>query len=457
MTEPAPWSGDREDVPATEDQQPMPAPSRRELDPVQRTVLLLATEYARYRLLILRSAMLLESVQPLVVDDGWLPDAILRAVAAEGPPDPSDPVADLVTRCRRLAGTSLAGTSQGEPADRLGQPSADPPATHHPVSPFGSLTEDRPSVTTEYLPRRVVRARERAAGRGWRRTARRLSGGAVRLGPGRDERVEQELVRRLRAPISGYRSIVVLSLKGGSGKTTTTVMLGHTFAAHRRDRVVAVDASPDAGTLVYRIADEPQHSVRTLLDTSASLRRYVDVRSLSGHAESRLDVISSDLDPAVSLPFGGADYRKAAEILTRFYSLMLTDCGAGLMHEAMGPVLDSADQVVLVMNAAVDSTRSANHTLDWLASHGFADLVRSAVLVVNAVDDKPVIDLPEMHEHFRARCRATVEIPRDPHLAEGADTDLDRLARRTRRAYLELAAVVADGFECPTAQRGKSR
>jgi putative peptide zinc metalloprotease protein len=453
VTEPALWSGDREDVPATEDQQPTPAPSRRELDPVQRTVLLLATEYTRYRLLILRSAMLLESVQPLAVDDGWLPDAILRAVTAGGPPDPGDPVADLVARCRRLA-----GTGQGEPADRPGQGEpADPPATDHLVNPFGSLTEDRPSVTTEYLPRRVVRARERAASRGWRRTARRLSGGAVRLGPGRDERVEQELVRRLRAPISGYRSIVVLSLKGGSGKTTTTVMLGHTFAAHRRDRVVAVDASPDAGTLVYRIADEPQHSVRTLLDTSASLRRYVDVRSLSGHAESRLDVISSDLDPAVSLPFGGADYRKAAEILTRFYSLVLTDCGAGLMHEAMGPVLDSADQVVLVMNAAVDSSRSANHTLDWLASHGFADLVRSAVLVVNAVDDKPVIDLPELHEHFRARCRATVEIPRDPHLAEGADTDLDRLARRTRRAYLELAAVVADGFEDPTAQRGKSR
>jgi MinD-like ATPase involved in chromosome partitioning or flagellar assembly len=442
------------------DQEPLPAPepSRRQLDPVQRTVLLLASEYPPHRLVVLRSQLLLEAVQPLIAG-GWQPEVVMRAIDVGGPPDPADPVTDLVTRCQRLGRAGPAQPADpGDPLRPTDLPDLAPSqASSGPAGPFGWLTEGRDPVTTGYQPRRVARARERAAARGWRRTARRWSGGAVRLGPGADERAEHELVRRVRAPIAGYRSVVVLSLKGGSGKTTTTVMLGHTFAAHRGDRVVAVDASPDAGTLVYRIADEPQHSVRTLLDNATALRRYVDVRSLSGHTDSRLDVISCDLDPAVSLPFGGGDYRRAAEILTRFYSLVLTDCGAGLMHEAMGPVLDSADQIVVVMNAAVDSSRSANHTLDWLESHGFGDLVRGSVLVVNAVDRKPVIDLGELHQHFGARCRTVVEIPRDPHLAEGADTDLDRLARPTRRAYLRLAAAVADGFEDPSVQRGRSR
>ncbi|MGL5857231.1 MAG: MinD/ParA family ATP-binding protein [Angustibacter sp.] len=285
---------------------------------------------------------------------------------------------------------------------------------------------------------------------------RQATFGAVELAPGKDERVERDLLARVRMPIAGCRSVVVMSLKGGSGKTTTTVMLGHTFAAHRGDRVVAMDASPDAGTLAYRISDQPRHSVRTLLESADAMHRYVDVRSMSGHAASRLDVVASDLDPFASLPFGGHDYRRTSDILTRFYSLVLTDCGAGLTHEAMGPVLELADQLVLVMNAAVDGSRSANYTLDWLEAHGFADLVRSAVVVVNAPGPRPAVHLSELHSHYGTRCRATVDVPFDPHLAEGDATDLSRLASPTRRAYLQLAALVADGFVDPSVRRGRT-
>ena len=46
----------------------------------------------------------------------------------------------------------------------------------------------------------------------------------------------------------------MLSRKGGAGKTTTALMLGHTFASWRGDRVVALDANPDAGSLAHRVA-----------------------------------------------------------------------------------------------------------------------------------------------------------------------------------------------------------
>jgi len=42
---------------------------------------------------------------------------------------------------------------------------------------------------------------------------------------------------------------VVMSRKGGVGKTTMTLALGSTFASLRGDRVIAVDANPDAGNL----------------------------------------------------------------------------------------------------------------------------------------------------------------------------------------------------------------
>ena len=49
-------------------------------------------------------------------------------------------------------------------------------------------------------------------------------------------------------------------------------------------------------------------------------------------------------------------------------------------------------------------------------------------------------------EHFGSRCRAVCRIPFDPHLEEGAEIELERLAGPTRTALLELGATVADDF-----------
>jgi MinD-like ATPase involved in chromosome partitioning or flagellar assembly len=435
-----------------EDALPPPEASRRELDAAQRTVLLLAGEFPSHRMALLRSEPLVAAVRELV-EGGYLPDETRQLLVSSGPLDGADPAAALVARCRALAQTPVDRSgADRDSATTLGAPLSSSVTASHESGP------DRTRVETPgYRPTRVRKARRRTASRGWRRAVRTMTGGLVKLAPGKDEQLENGLIQRVRTPIHGYRHVVVLSLKGGSGKTTTTAMLGHTFATHRGDRIAAIDASPDAGTLAYRIADEPVTSIRTVLDSADSLRRYVDVRSLSGHASSRLDIVASDADPTVSRPLSGADYRRAAEIMTRFYSVVITDCGAGLMHDAMGPVLDLADQIVVIMSPSVDGARSADLTLDWLSSHGFSDLVRGSVAVINRVTSKPVVQLSELHEHFGSRCRAVLEIPNDSHLAEGADTDLDQAAARTRRAYLTLAAAVADGFDDPSAARGRAR
>ncbi|MGV7297670.1 nucleotide-binding protein, partial [Mycobacterium kansasii] len=57
----------------------------------------------------------------------------------------------------------------------------------------------------------------------------------------------------IRQPITGDYKIGVVSLKGGVGKTTTTVTLGSVFAHLRKgDRVVALDGNPDFGNLSSR-------------------------------------------------------------------------------------------------------------------------------------------------------------------------------------------------------------
>ena len=116
------------------------------------------------------------------------------------------------------------------------------------------------------------------------------------------------------------------------------------------------------------------------------------------------------------------------------------------MESATKGILQLAEQIVVVMSPSLDSARAASSTLDWLNENGHAELVRNAVAVVNAVREEGLVEVDKVKDHFQGRCRAVVQVPWDPHLSAGAETQVDRLRPGTRRAYLEVAAAVADGF-----------
>ena len=300
---------------------------------------------------------------------------------------------------------------------------------------------------TDLSSARLLRPAKRPPQSGWRRLVYVLSGRLINPGESPADIRRRDLIARINAPLLGCHKIALLSLKGGVGKTTMTATLGATFASLRGDRVVAVDANPDRGTLSQKIPLETSATVRHLLRDAQRVRRYTDVRAYTSQGSSRLEVLASEQDPAVSEAFSEDDYRRTVNLLEHFYNMVLTDCGTGLMHSAMYGVLGVADQIVVVSSGSIDGARSASATMDWLDAHGHGDLVRNAVAVINCVSRSAGgVDLDRVAEHFAGRCRAVVRIPFDPHLQEGAEVDLDRLDPRTRMGLLELAAEVADAF-----------
>ncbi|HSK26901.1 MAG TPA: AAA family ATPase [Jiangellales bacterium] len=303
------------------------------------------------------------------------------------------------------------------------------------------------STATVFTDDTMLRPRSRPPARGWRRGLYRATGGAVNVGPSRAEQDEHALAARIQAPVQGCRRVAVLSRKGGAGKTTTTLMLGHTFASLRGDRVVALDANPDAGSLAHRVRRETTETVTSLLGDRSLIDRYSDIRAYTSQSSTRLEVIASDDDPRITQALGEADYSAAVDVLDRHYNLILLDTGTGILDSAIQGVLREADQIVVVMPPALDGARAAASTLDWLEEHGHDRLAAGAVAVVNQARKGGLVELERIEQHFAQRCAAVVRIPWDPALAAGARTGLEELRTPTRQAYLSLAAAVADGFQ----------
>lgn len=295
----------------------------------------------------------------------------------------------------------------------------------------------------------------RAPSAGWRRWVYLASAGLIDLGESPKVIRHNTLVAQVQRPLRRCYRIAVLSQKGGVGKTTITATLGATFATTRGDRVIAVDANPDRGTLSQKVELETPATVRHLLRDAEGIAAYSDVRHYTSQGPSRLEVLASESDPAVSEAFSSEDYVRTLEVLERFYSLVLTDCGTGMLHSAMSAVIDKADVLVVISSGSVDGARSASATLDWLDAHGHEGLVANSIAVINGVRPRSgrgtKVDLSKVVDHFARRCRSVCQVPFDPHLEEGAEISLDRLRPETREALIELAAVVAEGF--PGARR----
>ncbi|MDI1458491.1 MinD/ParA family protein, partial [Streptomyces sp. ATE26] len=272
-------------------------------------------------------------------------------------------------------------------------------------------------------------------------------GSRFKLGGKKEEAERQRKLELIRTPVLSCYRIAVISLKGGVGKTTTTTALGSTLASERQDKILAIDANPDAGTLGRRVRRETGATIRDLVQAIPYLNSYMDIRRFTSQAPSGLEIIANDVDPAVSTTFNDEDYRRAIDVLGRQYPVILTDSGTGLLYSAMRGVLDLADQLIIISTPSVDGASSASTTLDWLSAHGYADLVSRSITVISGVRETgKMIKVEDIVSHFETRCRGVIVVPFDEHLAAGAEVDLDMMRPKVRESYFNLAAMVAEDF-----------
>ncbi|MFD1720792.1 AAA family ATPase [Amnibacterium endophyticum] len=307
--------------------------------------------------------------------------------------------------------------------------------------------ESAAMLTADRLIENGGRVRPRPTG-AWNRfvyaaTLRRLN-----LGDSAAERARKDEIARItKAFEGGTRFVPVLTRKGGVGKTTVTTLLGMTLATLREDRVIAIDANPDRGTLSERVTKQTRATVRDVVIRANAVSGFTDFSSLVSRDETRLDILASDTDPLLSEAFDENDYNVVADLAARFYSIALTDCGTGIVHSVMRATLQRADSIVIVSGGSVDEARLASETLTWLEANGYGDLVKNAIVAINtATHGTSLVKLDEIESHFASRVRDIVRIPYDPQLAAGSVVSYKDLKQVTRDAARTLAALVADGL-----------
>lgn len=294
--------------------------------------------------------------------------------------------------------------------------------------------------------------------RGWRRWLMTLTG--INTGLSQDEIDERELHAKIRKVVDNHNEpdtsvsyqAAVISVKGGVGKTAMTVLLGSVLAKIRNGMILAIDADPDAGNLVKRAGKQCEHTVAELVAGAGHLTTYNAVRAHTSMNDANLEILAAQDYVDARRPFSAEDWTVATKVTSPFYPIILADCGTGLFHDSTQAILNTAWGVVIVAGTSLDEAQQAAVTLDWMRTHGYADLLGRTVVVVNHTDrGRGSVDTEAVKARFAQHIGGgnVFELPFEPHIKEGKEIHLALVSRKVRRRITEIGAALSENFDRP--------
>ncbi|MGW1838153.1 nucleotide-binding protein [Streptomyces sp. NPDC002067] len=244
----------------------------------------------------------------------------------------------------------------------------------------------------------------------------------------------------LQQPVTTGRQIAVTSIRGGSGKSTVSALLGTAFAHYRQDPVLVLEADPALGTLPLRLGARSRRWTTgeiadlvtpdmTLLDVTGYLVQLPDNAWLLPASQGQIGAM---LDSRA--------YERAVVALRRYFGVMVVDCET-LPAEVARVALAAAHGRVLTAPATPEGVTSTYAVLQWMQGLP-PQVIAGTVVVLTELMPRSRIDLDEAAAKLKATGVSVQVLPFDRHLAAGGPVRTALLAHSTRQAAARIAADV---------------
>ena len=192
------------------------------------------------------------------------------------------------------------------------------------------------------------------------------------------ERRRTNLVGEPEQSGSGGRVIVVLSPKGGSGKTTTATNLAVGLAAGAPGQVAIADLDLQFGDVASALGLNPEHSLADAARSPGTLDPVALKTLLTPHPSSLYALCAPD-SPAEGEQVDADLAAEAVRILASEFSYVIVDTSAGLSEHTLA-ALEVATDLLLLCAMDVPSVRSLRKEILALEQLGMTRQVRHFVL-----------------------------------------------------------------------------
>lgn len=236
------------------------------------------------------------------------------------------------------------------------------------------------------------------------------------------------------------RLIVVVSPKGGSGKTMLSTSFSEALQALGAGSIVLVDLDLQFGDTATALQLRPEYSMFDIAKTTGDLDATAVKVFLTPHP-SGIFLLAAPDNPADGDRITVERTIEVLEVLRRAFDFVVVDTGAGVDEHALAAI-ERADDVLALCSMDVASTSSLVKELRILDRLGYTAGRRH--LVVNKVAPGLGLRLEDIEELFGMRSEATIIAA--PGVAAAMNRGETPVAAEPRSKPAREILALAQGF-----------
>ena len=247
------------------------------------------------------------------------------------------------------------------------------------------------------------------------------------------------------APPSRHcKVIVVVSPKGGSGKTAVSSNLAIALAMRHPGRVVAVDLDVQFGDLTTALSLTPEHTLAQLSRTTVIDATTVKL-FLTPHYHG-LFVLAGANDPVDADSISHKHVSTVLPLLAQNFDYVVVDTPAGLDERTLAAI-ECATDLLLVSSLDVTSIRSLRKAMDALDHIG---VKAERQLVLNRADAKVGLNPSDAEEAIGMKISCSIPSSREIPLSLNLGTPVvisepkSAVAKQLQQLALRFAPAEAE-------------